>query len=232
MNKFVALGRARQLAVQFGLDENVWDICINPNVIRRLGQCVYPRGEAKGRIELSASFIEHNELSLVEETIRHEIAHAIVGCSHAHDEVWQAKAVECGAKPRACCNDAIVPHGPWQTQCPTCKKIFSRHRRPKRLTGHYCRKCGRFAGQLPEWQFVGNNGLLNIPKVAANVPALSPTPALDIRQMIRDFIAKNTNKAVQLAYVRRIVEAYPGIAAEILWERYVGDFINELHDKD
>lgn len=35
----------------------------------------------------------------VTDTIRHEVAHAIVGTSHGHDSVWRATATALGAAP-------------------------------------------------------------------------------------------------------------------------------------
>jgi len=36
------------------------------------------------------------------DTILHEIAHAIAGCEHGHDRVWQKTCVKIGAKPERC----------------------------------------------------------------------------------------------------------------------------------
>jgi ribosomal protein L37AE/L43A len=41
-----------------------------------------------------------------------------------------------------------MPNGRWQATCPTCHQHFHRHRRPRRITGWYCRDCGPTAGQL------------------------------------------------------------------------------------
>ena len=38
------------------------------------------------------------------DTILHEIAHAIVGCQHNHDEVWKRTAKRIGAKPQETSN--------------------------------------------------------------------------------------------------------------------------------
>jgi len=39
------------------------------------------------------------------ETVRHEVAHAIVGCHHGHDAVWKAKAFQLGVRnPTSCSN--------------------------------------------------------------------------------------------------------------------------------
>lgn len=41
------------------------------------------------------------------DTILHEIAHALVGCAHGHDEVWQTKAKEIGCNGNRTCNRII-----------------------------------------------------------------------------------------------------------------------------
>jgi len=45
---------------------------------------------------LSFSFEERSD-ELVRDTLLHEIAHALVGTAHGHDEVWKAKCLEIGA---------------------------------------------------------------------------------------------------------------------------------------
>jgi len=63
--------------------------------IRRFGTCHY----YKKRISLSKQLCEANEIGPVLDTVLHEIAHALVGKGHSHDEVWQAKCREIGAAP-------------------------------------------------------------------------------------------------------------------------------------
>jgi hypothetical protein len=41
-----------------------------------------------------------------------------------------------------------MPPGRWRAHCPSCKLAFSRHRRPKRLQGWFCRQCGPERGRL------------------------------------------------------------------------------------
>jgi len=226
MNKFVAIGRCKVLMTQHGLSDRNWAAVINPDLNRRLAQCVYPNGDNKGRIEISAIFIDHNEMPVVEGTILHEIAHALLppGCGHNH--IWKAKAVQIGADPNRLCSEATMPHGPWQTRCPSCSMVFSKHRQPKPGL-RICRRCGRRRGTLPPYQFVGNNGLLHVPSNAASIPKVAQaSPAPDVRQMVRDFIAKHRDdRAAIHAYILRIVEAYPRIAADIIQDHF-GAFPN------
>jgi hypothetical protein len=41
-----------------------------------------------------------------------------------------------------------MPSGPWQARCGCCGTLHHRFRRPKRLIGWYCRRCGVERGSL------------------------------------------------------------------------------------
>jgi predicted SprT family Zn-dependent metalloprotease len=91
--------------------------------------------------------MDRNGPAEIVDTLLHEIAHALVGPGHGHDAVWKAKCVEVGARPQRCGN-ADMPPGRWRASCPSCKQVFSRHRRPRRLQGWFCRSCGPERGRL------------------------------------------------------------------------------------
>jgi predicted SprT family Zn-dependent metalloprotease len=116
---------------------------------RTLGLCHH----AARIIELSIYFVERNCLEEIRDTILHEIAHALVGPEHGHDVVWRAKCREVGARPERC-GQADMPEGRWQARCNGCGSLFSRHRKPRRLKGWFCRACGPERGGLSWW--VGN----------------------------------------------------------------------------
>ncbi|MDA3892054.1 MAG: hypothetical protein PF517_10370 [Salinivirgaceae bacterium] len=50
----------------------------------------------KDTIALQLSFALNNTMEEIENTILHEIAHAIVGVGHGHRLKWQEKAIELG----------------------------------------------------------------------------------------------------------------------------------------
>jgi len=120
---------------------------------RQVGVCKYPTRTKPGCIELSMHYCERNDEEDILDTILHEIAHALVGPSHGHDEVWKAKCREIGARPERCYDVSVIdmPKGKWRANCPCCGREFHRHRRPKTLTGWWCKKCGKEKGQIV-WQ--------------------------------------------------------------------------------
>jgi len=54
------------------------------------------------RIIISIPHLNARSEAELMDTIRHEIAHALVGHGHGHNAIWQAKAIELGAKPVHC----------------------------------------------------------------------------------------------------------------------------------
>ncbi len=123
----VAEQLAKRLMVEFGLGKWIfeWD-----NAKRRFGSCC----TATMRITLSQELTLRNEQSQVEDTIRHEIAHALAGSGHGHDEEWKRQCAVTGANPKRCYDSTEVdsPKGDWQATCGVCGKVHTKFRRPKR----------------------------------------------------------------------------------------------------
>lgn len=150
------LSRARELAARLMAEHGLgrWEFGFNNNV-RRVGVCHYPTRARPGRIELSRHFVERNPEAEVRDTLLHEIAHAQVGPGHGHDAVWRAKCAELGARPERCYGDHVeMPRGRWRATCPACGREFDRHRRPDRLGGWHCPRCGEDRGRL-RWKDAG-----------------------------------------------------------------------------
>jgi predicted SprT family Zn-dependent metalloprotease len=95
--------------------------------VRRFGRCCY----RTQTISLSEPLVRRNGREEVEETIRHEIAHALVGPGHGHGRVWKQMAVACGARAERCysADRVAAPAAPWIGTCPRCKHEYPRHRR-------------------------------------------------------------------------------------------------------
>ena len=93
----------------------------------RAGVCRY----AERRIHLAVAFALRAPRSEIEDTVLHEIAHAIVGPDHGHDAVWKAKAREIGCSgSRAHAVQARV--APWVGEC-ACGRPWLRQRLQRRI---------------------------------------------------------------------------------------------------
>ena len=132
---------AESLMLEHGLHD--WSYGVN-NRKKALGLC-FSRLQ---RIELSRNFITYNDEITITETLLHEIAHAIVGTEHGHDNVWKEMAEKIGARPMRTTSRVVMPPGKWQAKCPGCGLMFSRYRRPKYITGNSCLRCGPELGIL------------------------------------------------------------------------------------
>jgi hypothetical protein len=85
-----------------------WSVRLNQNPDSKfLGLCSY-----KDKcIILSAHHIDIHPTEDVKNTILHEIAHALVGPGHAHNETWATKAREVGCdNTLPCSNLSLDPH--------------------------------------------------------------------------------------------------------------------------
>ena len=118
---------------------------------RRAGVCRHARRE----IGLSAPLTALHPEAEVRDTLLHEIAHALVGPRHGHDEVWRAAAHRIGCTGQRC-TDPQVPgvEGDWVGSCPAGHRV-TRHRRPSRPGS--CVTCfrGFSADHLLTWTYRG-----------------------------------------------------------------------------
>ena len=92
------------------------------------------------QITLSVTFCLKASKAEIEDTILHEIAHAIVGPGHGHDAVWKAAAqrIGCSAK-RSHRIQHTLPR--WRGQC-GCGKQWKRQRLTRRSRIGLCPACG------------------------------------------------------------------------------------------
>lgn len=104
------------------------------------GQTFHRQGGPDILITLSKVFIEDCDYSMMEDTLRHEIAHAVAGPDHGHDKVWKRAAIMVGAKPNRCHDVHLDHRRKWILVCPTCG--FTTYRARIRKNMHYsCPKC-------------------------------------------------------------------------------------------
>ena len=112
MDPRAALALARGLLAEHGLDD--WRVGLD-RAKTRAGACRFARRE----ITLSAPLTRLHSEAEVRDTILHEVAHALVGPSHGHDDVWRATALRIGCSGQRCVPaDAPRVEGPWRGTCP------------------------------------------------------------------------------------------------------------------
>jgi predicted SprT family Zn-dependent metalloprotease len=106
------------------------------NAKRRLGQCRFKERE----IGISKEYAELNDEPRIKNTLLHEIAHALVGPGHGHDQIWKARAKEIGCDAKSKCEDEIVrPEPKFKAVCKTCGAEVPAHRKRRKNTA--CRIC-------------------------------------------------------------------------------------------
>ncbi len=130
------LGRAARMAREtmdeHGLDG--WTFAFDRARVRA-GACHF----RDRRITLSRAITAAQDEAEVQETVLHEVAHALVGPRHGHDAVWRRTARSIGATGERCYSvDQPVVPGRWQGRC-AAGHVVHRHRRPERLL--LCARC-------------------------------------------------------------------------------------------
>ena len=124
---------AKQLAIQLmdkhGLLDKGWSFEFD-TAKRRFGVCRY----RTKRIGLSQPLTEANDVAQVQDTILHEIAHAIAGYAAGHGPEWKKVCVQIGAKPQRCytAEDTNIIAGKYRAVCGGCGQVHNRHKRPPR----------------------------------------------------------------------------------------------------
>jgi predicted SprT family Zn-dependent metalloprotease len=94
---------------------------------------------------MSRELTELNNEDQFTDTLRHEIAHAIVGPGHHHNTTWKVAAIQVGARPERCYGlDVIEGKAPWVGTCKDCGQTVNRYRATTKVTrGSYHTKCKR-----------------------------------------------------------------------------------------
>lgn len=141
MNTTDAYSLARTLMNEHGLGHWVFEF---DRAKRRAGCCRHRRRT----ISLSEHYVKLNNEPDIRNTILHEIAHALAGYEHGHDQVWKDVCIRIGAKPERCydSNVIVMPKGKYKAVCNGCNRDFYKHRKIR--TKRYCLKCGPDKGSL------------------------------------------------------------------------------------
>ena len=97
MTKAEIAARAHEMFKTYGLED--WNIKFR-KAKSYIGLCRY----RDKTITISTVYAPAMIAEQIENALKHEIAHALVGWGHGHNEVWQAKAIEIGAEPKTTAN--------------------------------------------------------------------------------------------------------------------------------
>ncbi|MBR7744386.1 SprT-like domain-containing protein [Phycicoccus sp. BSK3Z-2] len=177
-----ALAMGRALMHEHGLED--WRL-VTDRAKTRAGVCRFARRE----IGISEPVTRITPEDEVRDTLLHEIAHALVGPQHGHDEVWRARAVSIGCTGQRCSSaDAPRVPGDWVGRCAAGHERM-RHRAPTRLMS--CGRCSRRfdSRHLFTWSYRGRPASLP-PSYLAELAALrtSEHPATRVLPRIGDVV--------------------------------------------
>lgn len=133
-------GLAKRLLDEYGLSENGWTFDVN-SAKSFVGYCEYKTK----KIYFSQHYLTETPWEEVEDTIRHEIAHALAyretGESQGHNDYWRSVAVRLGARPQSCAvSDVFSGTYKYKLECPDCGRFWLRHR-IKFRGGAICSRC-------------------------------------------------------------------------------------------
>lgn len=120
----------------FGLTQMGWSFKFD-RAKRRAGCCFYNTKT----VSLSYYLVEQNNFIVtdnVKNILLHEIAHALVGPNHGHDDIWRKKALEIGCDGMRCHSMKFAMAAfVYSCECGKCQ--LNRHRRLTRDL--ICREC-------------------------------------------------------------------------------------------
>lgn len=104
-----------------------WNFAFS-NAKTQVGLCSYRRKT----IYVSKHFAKLNNVEVIEQTLLHEIAHALVGSGHGHDRVWSTKARSIGFTGGRLNTTANAPAYKWYLVMKGCNIVQTGyHRKPK-----------------------------------------------------------------------------------------------------
>lgn len=99
-------------------------------------------------IELNPQYVELNEENEVRDTILHEIAHALAGKGHHHDDYWRRICLRIGGSGNRTGDSKVMLAYRYRAICPSCGEHFYRHKAPSGVHFCTCRKTYTEANRL------------------------------------------------------------------------------------
>jgi predicted SprT family Zn-dependent metalloprotease len=133
-----ALSRGTELLNKHGLSEQGWTFALDRGK-NRAGRCDY----RTKRITVSKHLVLNTDRATVDIIILHEIAHALVGAHHKHDDVWKAKAIEIGSDGQQYVGRAFCEPR-WKIECACGAFSYERHNFPRKMLMSTCTHCRKF----------------------------------------------------------------------------------------
>jgi predicted SprT family Zn-dependent metalloprotease len=126
---------AEKLLAQHGLTQKGWVFRFDERLTSN-GTCSYQHKE----ITFSVHRLNSPPAAIVN-TLLHEVAHAIVGPHHHHDDEWRRVAGKIGCIVGTTCGTPghVRPPKRWTLRCRTCGREWHRHRRAAH--GTRCPRC-------------------------------------------------------------------------------------------
>lgn len=130
--------RANELLSEYGLKEQGWVFQVR-NTTSLVGQCDYN----KKVIHFSGHYLLKTPVEEIEDTLLHEIAHALCGFDAGHGPIWKAKAIEVGARPQRCADERSISTAKpnYVIRCENCGWSVERFRMRRRNFGSTCPRC-------------------------------------------------------------------------------------------
>lgn len=127
---------ALELMAQHGLLQAGWVFRFNN---RRLLLAFCRKDKREKVIEVSRIYSTHADWESINDTLLHEIAHALVGPEKGHGDEWKEMCFLIGAIPLEYNNRPI--NGFWNATCSTCERIYSQFNQPSVVKQYSCVFC-------------------------------------------------------------------------------------------